>query len=707
MNWQKRARLGFAIVGIAGAIGVYAVMGERATPAPFAVPARVDPKAVIESQGNILQQVRGTRQDYLIEAEQQLTYEGGATRLKGVKVTIRNRGGRDYVISAQEAQATERQQELRLGGDVKLAASDGFALSTSEAFFTENDGNVRAPAAFSFGRGRMSGTGNGMVYDKNADVLSITGEADVTLTDEGDNVRSQFTAGSGVFARPDHRLDLTGRVHALHNDETFDAEQVTAHLTEDDSRITALALRGGARVAGSGQGLDAMSADGIDLTYAEDGQTIERVVLMGNGHVAIAGTEGSSGREIAGNVLDLRLDPDGSISTVTGRDGVQLDLAGTSAATARRVKAQTLEGTGGEGRGLQAAQFRGDVEYREEPGKDAAGRVARSSALDVKMVDDGVESAAFSGNVRFDEQGMQAAGGQALYAPAQGTLRLTAGSEKRMPTVADEQLTVEAATIDVTLEGRRMSAGGGVKTTLRPRQQQSGRAARGGGESSKLPGLLKQEQPANVSAASLVYEGAAGNAIYSGHAALLQGDTAIRADVITIDQATGDLLATGDARSTITLDTGTSIGRAAKISYTDAKRLIGYEGVSAPPAVKSAPAQVSLPDSQGDLRAMRIEFVLATAGSTIDRLEAYTDVNLKVDTRTATGARLTYFADEQRYLMTGTGASPVKVVENCRQTSGRTLIFFKATDRIVVDGNEEIRTQTTGGTCSPPSPRSR
>ena len=138
-NWQKRARLTAAAVGIASAIGVYAVMGERAKPAPVTPPARVDPKAMIESQGNILQQVRGTRQDYLIEAAQQLTYEGGATKLIGVKISIKNRGGRDYVISAREAQAGEKQQDLRLTGAVTLAASDGFNIATEEALFTEAD----------------------------------------------------------------------------------------------------------------------------------------------------------------------------------------------------------------------------------------------------------------------------------------------------------------------------------------------------------------------------------------------------------------------------------------------------------------------------------------------------------------------------------------------------------------------------------------
>lgn len=703
-NWQKRARFGVAVFGIATAIGVYAVMGERAQPVAVTPPARLDPKAVIESQGNVLQQVRGARQDYLIEAERQLTYEGGATKLIGVKVSIRNRAGRDYVITAREASAGERQQELHLTGAVTLEASDGFTIATEEAFFTETDGTVRAPGAFSFGRGQMSGTGAGMSYDEQNDVLSIAGDADVRITDEGGNTRTQFTAGSAVFTRPQHLLTLGGVLHVLHNEQVIDAEQGAATLTEDDARVASIALRGRAEVKGGGQGLDSMSADSMDLDYAEDGQALERVVLTGTGRVAMTGGEGRSGRQISGGVLDITLAPDGSLTTLTGKDGVELALEGSSAATARTVVARSMEGNGEAGRGLRSVRFRDAVEFREAARAGAAARTVTANALAVVLETDAVESALFTGNVRFDEQALQASGGEALYEPGRGTLRLTEGAGRTRPRVADEQVTVDATRIDVTLEGRAMDATGNVKSTLRPRRAT---------DKTRLPGLLKQGQPTNISADRFTYEGSAGKAVYSGSAALLQGDTAIRAQEITIDQTRGDLVASGDARSTLALDGEATIGRGREISYVDGKRLITYEGSAARPATAAAPAvpaalaQVSGP--QRDLRAARIEIVLAAGanggGGGVERLEAYTDVTLKVDARTATGARLTYFAPEERYLMTGLATVPVRVVEQCRQIQGRTLTFFKAADKIIVDGNEESRTQTTtGGACAQPTP---
>jgi hypothetical protein len=108
---------------------------------------------------------------------------------------------------------------------------------------------------------------------------------------------------------------------------------------------------------------------------------------------------------------------------------------------------------------------------------------------------------------------------------------------------------------------------------------------------------------------------------------------------------------------------------------------------------------------EGDLRSDRLELYLDATGSALDRVEAYDNVSLLAEKRSVTGARLTYYAADGRYLMSGT---PVRVLEQlpqeCRETLGRTLTFFRSTDSISVDGNEESRTQTTsGGRC--PEPR--
>jgi hypothetical protein len=109
---------------------------------------------------------------------------------------------------------------------------------------------------------------------------------------------------------------------------------------------------------------------------------------------------------------------------------------------------------------------------------------------------------------------------------------------------------------------------------------------------------------------------------------------------------------------------------------------------------------------QGDLRAARIVVHLARTESRMERLEAYDRIALRLDARLATGERLSYFTADERYVLAGSAAVPVKVVEPCRETMGKTLTFFRAADRIIVDGNEEIRTRTkSGGPCPETRPR--
>ena len=66
-----------------------------------------------------------------------------------------------------------------------------------------------------------------------------------------------------------------------------------------------------------------------------------------------------------------------------------------------------------------------------------------------------------------------------------------------------------------------------------------------------------------------------------------------------------------------------------------------------------------------------------------------------VDKRTVTGAKLTYSPEDEKYRVEG---APVKMIDaECQETTGKTLTFWKASDRVQVDGNNEVRTQTKGG----------
>jgi len=379
MKWQRRARWGVAAFGIVFAIVVYAAIGERQTAVPAARLSRLDPRAILESAGAAFQQFQEARQDYVVEADRQLTYEDGSTKSFGVTIKVRQREGRDFVVSGREMQTGENKKDLEITGDVKLSASDGFAATTDRATFREADGTVRVPGSVSFQKGRMTGSSVGMTYDQNTDVVSLVEQAHVTVTDDTGKAVTEFSSGSATLARLEHYLGLEGNVHALRGEQVLEADRGKAHFSENDEFVTFIELRGTARVVGGGA-FDAMSARDIDLDYTDDGATLERVVLTGNGAIVMGSDDGESGRQFAGDSLELAFAPDVSLTRAAGRGNVRVDLPGAPGTAARSVTAQAFEATGEPGKDLDAARFNDQVEYREEAEGGQAGPAPRRSS---------------------------------------------------------------------------------------------------------------------------------------------------------------------------------------------------------------------------------------------------------------------------------------------------------------------------------------
>ena len=571
MKWQKRARAGVAIFGVAVAVVVYTTIGERQNAAPVGRTPGLDSSAILESAGASFQRFREARQDFVIEADRQLTYESGVSKFVGVTITVLQRAGRDLVVSAREAQAGEGQEELEITGDVQLAASDGFVATADQATLREVDATVRMGGPVSFQKDRITGSSVGMTYDHGAGVLSLFEQARVTVTDETGAAVAEFNSDAARLASLEDHLTLDGNVRVIRGEQVLEADRGTAYLSDagDFTRIelrgnarvvggsvfdsmtaaeidlgqTLIELRGDARVVGGGA-FDSVTAGEIDLDLSDGAAALERVVLAGDGAIVMSSNDGESRREFAGDLLDLSFAPDASLTRAAARGNVRVGLPGVQGLPARGIMAQVFEATGEPGKNLGEARFEDQVEYREEASGGGAPRTARSNALGITLDGAVITDAVFSGGVQFEEQGLQASGAQARYDPANGRLQMSGTETEGAPRVVDEQIEIDADTIDVTLEGRRMTASGGVRTLLRS------------GTTGRLPGLLQQGKVANVSAGTLDYEGGAGAAVYSGDVTLWQGETAIRADVISFDQTSADLVASGAARSNIVFDTG-------------------------------------------------------------------------------------------------------------------------------------------------------
>jgi len=691
MRWQRIARLVLAIVGIAFAVGVGMTMKRRTTPQSQPPVPRTDPTAVVESEGGSTVRINGEREQGVLTYERLLTYANGASKMVGVTITS-DRNGKTFIVKGAEGQAGENESSMELTGGVTMEASDGMKVAADRASYARSENLMRIPGAVTFSRGRMSGSGIGLDYNLLQDIIVISDRAviDVAPDKNGGDTMS-LSSGALEFRRVEKTIRLDRGAKILRDQQTLEADLAVAHLSEDE-RLELLELRTNSRIngqPGAAGGLQSLSGRDIDLHYNPAGPTLQQAVITGDAVVQLAGERRQLGRQISANAMNIGFDADGSTATtLVARDNVKVTLPGEPGSATRIINAQALDGTGTPGRGLTGAHFTGNVQFSERGG--GIDRAARSQVMDVVMAPGfgALEDATFARGVRFADGPMFATSAAARYALKRGVLELT-GSEpgSLSPHVLNAQIAVDATRVDITLEGPQMQATGAVKSVLQPAKP----GAEAKGDGAKLPSMLKSDQPVNVAADQLAYDGTASRAVYTGNALLWQGETSIKSATLTIDSKTGDLSAAGPVTTATMLrqndkkggtEKVSSIGTSKQFAYVDAVRKATYTG----------DAHITGP--QGDLTSPRVELFLQPSGDELERAEAYDGVTLRGDGRKTTGVRLTFFGADQRYVVTG---SPVTIVDECgRETIGRTLTFFQATDRIVVDGNEQIRTQTRG-----------
>ena len=696
--WQRSARIVIAVFGVVFAVFVARELKHRDAPPANRPVVRTEPGAVVETTSGSTTHINGNREDVYVTYKTQATYADGTSRLQDVTIVFEERNGtRTFTITGKEGHLGKAATTMVLDGAVKLVGSDGMTVLTEHATYAESDGVVRAPGPIELTRGRQHATGLGMTWDKTADVLTILDKAVVHIAAEGAEGPSDVTSGTGVFARHDKFLRFERGVHMLRSGQIIDAETAVMFLGPDEKRVETVELRDRARITStkvSAGGLQAMSGGQINLKYAPDGESLQHALIAGDASIHIAGEAGKPGRQIVATTIDIALASDGTTPiALLGRENVQLTFPPEPGTAGRNVRAATLDARGEAGKGLTRAMFSGGVQYRERGGE--VDRSVRSGTLDVGMKPgmSAIDDAKFAQAVKFDEGKMTAQAAAAHYDIDKGTLALS-GKEPGMlvPHVVNEQIMVDAVTIDVTLAGPQLKAAGNVRSTLKPASSKPGAPA----NDVKMPAMLKPDQPVLVIGESMDYDGASSKGTYTGSARLIQGETSIKGDSIVIDNKAGNLGAAGNVVTMTVLNSkdkqdstdkkkerASSTATAKDFTYDDATRRMTY----------TTDAHMSGPE--GDMTAARIELFLKPSGDELDRAEAFEHVVLREQSRETNGSKLIYTTSNETYVVTG---APVKILDQCkRETVGRTLTFNKGADSIVVDGNAQIRTQTRGG----------
>jgi LPS export ABC transporter protein LptC len=698
-SWQRKARFVIGLSGLAFAVVVFFAIRTRETPPPPTPVELVDPDAVVQSTGAVLEQIQGVRQDLRVQADHLLSYPDGSTRFVGaVKLSLDDRTGRSFTVTGEQADVAPDQSKVLMRGDLRIEGGDGLSASADEASWGKQDGIIRVPGHVEFERGRLSGSAIGMTYDQDRDMVWLLEEAVLNLpTGESSGEVLSITAGSAAMARRDKylRLEQDGdrRARLEGGGWVMLADAGTVFFRDEEGEeIEMVELRGGASVTASGEGagaLRSMRSTDMNLRYAPERRALENATLGGGSIIEISSSRPTEPRRIAGEWIDIGLDDNGELSSLTARGRVRLDMPAEDGSKAMVIHAGALVARSNGGPGLRKAALTDGVEFRELT-TDGTSRVVNSPGLDL-VLDGGLEKleeAIFSGGAELADGDRRAHAETVRHLPNRQMMELV-GRHPRLsagPAVIDQRATVEAERIQLHLEEERMQADGAVRAVLRP-----------GSEKARRPAMMNDKEPVYASGDRLEYKS---TAVFTGDARLWQGETTIRGDRVVLDEDSGDLTATGAVRVTMLLEetnqkTGAvelvrTVATADELRYDDKNRRAVFSKLPAPGASNGKASQSRVKGPQGDLSADTVELFLSESGGALERAEAFGKVVLQVDDRSATGDRLTYLAAEERYTVVG---EPVRIVEESRVTTGRTLTFFKSAGRIVVDGNER-RTET-------------
>jgi lipopolysaccharide transport protein LptA len=719
MRWQRVAQAAIAVFVIGFiAVLVITLRRERAQPPPQEAPERLDPKSTIETPQGATQSVvdPSGREEFKVESSTHVVLPDGRQRMSGgVKVTI-NRGDSPIVVTAREADlippdegSKEPMKEAVFRGDATITGSDGLEIKGNEITYTQADGLITMPGPVTFRKGRTSGSGVNATYDQNREVFWIRNQARVNVAPGPDGGALEATADAIGMARLEHYMRLEGSARIDGQGRTATADSIVVRLTDDDQRVRALELRGNSRITGSDGALQSMAARDIDMAYAEDGRTLQTARLVENASVHLPGAGG--GKRISGSTIDIGLGPDGTtVTSLVAAAPVQVDLPGEGDAPAKRICSSSLNATGEPGEGLRGATFGGGVEYRERRGSPitspcatgpapargqapATDRTARSETLIVETQPGlgAIQRADFRGNVRFtDPPDFVAQAQQGIYDIARDRLDLSPSPGlpgPPSPTVTDGNVTVAARTIQFSLGSGAMIAETTVRSTIDPRNRSKESTA-------KVPSMLADDEPVNVTSNRLEYKGEGSPAVYTGAVTLWQGaDTTIKADSIAIDEKTGNLIARGKAATSFLFEeadrkTGqkrrqSTTGTADTFAYDDNKRIATYTGN----------ARMSGP--QGDVTGEEIVLYLKPDVNELERAEATGAngaVTVRESNRIAEGDHLVYTSADERYVMTG---NPVKITQerngNCTLTIGSKATFNRASESAEVLGSASGR----------------
>ncbi len=653
-------------------------------------------------------------------------------------------------IDIQQASgASGKGSSSGFGPSLKVKTSDlTFNRQTGEAY-------TNAPVEFNFAQGQ--GRGLGLSYSTHDSIMRIdhAAEFDLKPSDRSGGLPVS-AAGSSLEVRREDRLvvlagpatvrqsdrELTAGRISITLDRDYHAQEMVAqdhpsvHGKEGDAKFSLSADKFGASLDPQGWvasfvadgsvvgmrkpagGTDRFLADHVEFAMLPGNNLIRQ--MTANGGVAALSQQGADSRALKTEALRVNF----SVAQHQQRSNSAAPSLNPSAAQQEIESAETLtpatieSKVGNETTHLSAKKFvaqfgangrldkllgHDGVDVRRQvasgvPQSSSAGELVATFSANGEW-----ESIKESGRVHLVEADRQASAARAQILRATGLVTLE-GS----PVLSDSMSQTTAGFVQINQQSGEIHATGGVVSTyLQP--------ASGGNDT-----VNWGAGAAHVSADLLEGSSLAGRVTYSGHARLWQGQSLLEAEQIQIWRDEKKMEAQGHVVAVFPQapGTGPSFGMSAAQSPASQPKPTLWQ-IRAPSLTYLSDqgrvflaGGVTARSEQGSLESRSLDVFLSPAtapgapsspktpsgpaagGSRqLGRVLAHDSVVVRQGARRGSADQAEYTAVDQKFVLSG-GQPTITDASSDTTTAGRSLTFFVASDTILIDSQEGLRTLT-------------
>ena len=763
---RLRFWLGISVlVVIAVVAGFYLYARHRVQQAARNLPQKLGIEVQQSTEGFTISKSEAGRTLFSVTASKAVRYkEDGKAELHNVKIVSYGRDSdRSDQISGADFEYDARTGDIAAQGKVLIqlqAAAPGtsqpgknateigdpVALETSGLIFNQKTGIAKTSQMISFSLPQGTGSARGATYDSKNGTLELT--SNIHLKTSG-SPATDLQARNAVFAQTSRELTLAG-MSAESGARSATSERLVLRLRDDNTVERADATGTSARIRGA----HAAEFHAQTANVAFGARNLLQNALFSGGVSwqtgAPTSTNGSAGR------VSLAFGGNNEVRAAQFRDNVVISQAATGAKSAQQseFRGEGLDVAVRSGRFIQAANSVGaaQIVLSNSPGEPqhavshtASGgktvinagrfdakfgadnristlngtapvkivssnpgqpdRISTSRELTASFsgVNQALQNAVQTGDVRIQEGQRTANGDRADFNPAKDTLALT-GNVRFTDPVLGATLTSNSLQFD--RKTGQVFAAGAVKTSYTAQKGQRSGA------------MLAAAEAIHVTAPQMTAQNATSVAQYTGGARLWQGGNIVQAPSIEFNRNQRTLDARGENGkrvSTVFVQPGQATQKAPvevsaeRLSYDDNQRKASFVGAvlvkGAGSSLQANRADVLLKPASETQHAASPPVSggknganpASAAPSEVQSIDAQGNVLLQQPGRRASGNELVYTADEGKFVLTGTPQKPPSIFDAERgQVTGVSLTFFNRDDRVLVDSsNSSTITQST------------